>query len=213
MQAAVHPLPPQMLTQYHRRQSLNTALPTMDAHTVMPTPPIAARKRKRAHQFTVNYSEVQEVDGDGRLREVIVIEDTPPPPTVSPATTHNGAFSASYQPPMYSAPHQNKSQSCRRGSGALIKWFYLCCASTQEAEKRSHRGGPCASVQEVGLVGRSCSGTCSLSKAMGCENQSCYWGGKAYVCAILPAVSFIRKTSSRLPKNLLLVMIRKVITL
>ena len=117
MQAAVHPLPPQMLPQYHRRQSLNAPIPTMDPPTVMPTPPIAARKRKRAHQFTVNYSEVQEVDGDGRLREVIVIEDTPPPPTASPATTHNGAFSASYQPPMYSAPIRTRARAAAEAQG------------------------------------------------------------------------------------------------
>ncbi|KAF8896243.1 kinase-like domain-containing protein [Infundibulicybe gibba] len=50
----------------------------------MPTPPVATRKRKRAHQYTVSYSEVQEVDNDGRLREVIVIEDTPPQPCHPP---------------------------------------------------------------------------------------------------------------------------------
>ncbi|KAF8623639.1 hypothetical protein AX17_007339 [Amanita inopinata Kibby_2008] len=111
MQAAVHQILPQMLPQYHRRQSLNTVNTTTDGPSVMPTPPVATRKRKRAHQFTVNYSEVQEVDGDGRLREVIVIEDTPPPPTASPATTHNGAFSASYQPPIYSAPIRTRARA------------------------------------------------------------------------------------------------------
>ena len=69
----------------------------------MPTSPVATRKRKRAHQFTVSYSEAKEFDSDGRMREVIVIDDTPPP-TISLSTTHNGAYSASYQPPMYSAP-------------------------------------------------------------------------------------------------------------
>ncbi|KAK2460905.1 hypothetical protein APHAL10511_007375 [Amanita phalloides] len=117
MQAAVHPPPPQMLPQYHRRQSLNTTNTTVDGPSVMPTPTVAARKRKRAHQFTVNYSEVQEVDGDGRLREVIVIEDTPPPPTASPATTHNGAFSASYQPPIYSAPIRTRARAAAEAQG------------------------------------------------------------------------------------------------
>ncbi|KAF8525824.1 CMGC/CLK protein kinase [Hysterangium stoloniferum] len=41
----------------------------------MPSTP--ARKRKRLAQ--VSYSEVQEVDSEGRVRDVIVIEDTPPP--------------------------------------------------------------------------------------------------------------------------------------
>lgn len=84
MQAVVHPqLPPQILTQYHL-----TALNSPRTNTsVMPTPPVVSRKRKRVHQFTVSYSEVQEVDNQGRLREVIVIDDTPPPPsTISPAT-------------------------------------------------------------------------------------------------------------------------------
>lgn len=70
---------------------------------MMPTPPVTTRKRNRAHQYTVSYSEVQEVDSNGQLREVIVIEDTPPPPT--------GAYSASYQPPVYSAPIAAEDQA------------------------------------------------------------------------------------------------------
>ncbi|KDQ53202.1 hypothetical protein JAAARDRAFT_137486 [Jaapia argillacea MUCL 33604] len=77
----------------------------------MPTPPVGTRKRKRAHQYTVSYSEVQEVDSDGRLREVIVIEDTPPPPTASPATTRSNVFSASYQPPLLSAPIRTRARA------------------------------------------------------------------------------------------------------
>ena len=51
----------------------------------------------------VSYSGVQELDSDGRLREVI--EDAPPPPpTISPSTTHNAAYSASFQSPIYSPP-------------------------------------------------------------------------------------------------------------
>ncbi|KAI6039818.1 kinase-like domain-containing protein [Pisolithus marmoratus] len=77
----------------------------------MPTPPVISRKRKRVHQYTVNYSEVQEVDNEGRLREVIVIDDTPPPSTISPATTHTNAYSASYQPPLYSAPIRTRARA------------------------------------------------------------------------------------------------------
>lgn len=77
----------------------------------MPTPPVTSRKRKRAHQYTVSYSEVQEVDEEGRVREVIVIEDTPPPSTISPATTHTNVFSASYQPPVYSAPIRTRARA------------------------------------------------------------------------------------------------------
>ncbi|KAI9570543.1 kinase-like domain-containing protein [Boletus coccyginus] len=77
----------------------------------MPTPPVVSRKRKRAHQYTVSYSEVQEIDNQGRVREVIVIEDTPPPSTISPATTHTNAYSASYQPPLYSAPIRTRARA------------------------------------------------------------------------------------------------------
>ena len=79
---------------------------------MLPTPPVGTRKRKRAHQYTVAYSEVQEVDTDGRLREIIVIEDTPPPPTASPATSsRTNGYSASYQPPAYSAPIRTRARA------------------------------------------------------------------------------------------------------
>jgi dual-specificity kinase len=107
MQAAVHQMP-QMLSQYPR-QSFNGIV--NGAHAVPPTPPVATRKRKRPHQYTVSYSEVQEVDSEGKLREVIVIDDTPPPPTISPATTYTNGFSASYQPPQYSAPIRTRARA------------------------------------------------------------------------------------------------------
>jgi dual-specificity kinase len=107
MQAVIHrqPLPP-LLDQYHP-PSLTQPRPNP---TMMPTPPLVSRKRKRAHQFTVSYSEVQEIDNQGRVREVIVIEDTPPS-TISPATTHTNAYSASYQPPAYSAPIRTRARA------------------------------------------------------------------------------------------------------
>lgn len=107
MQAAVHQMP-QMLPQYPR-QSFNPVL--NGVHAVPPTPPVTTRKRKRPHQYTVSYSEVQEVDSEGKLREVIVIDDTPPPPTISPATTYTNGFSASYQPPQYSAPIRTRARA------------------------------------------------------------------------------------------------------
>ncbi|KAJ7039602.1 kinase-like domain-containing protein [Mycena alexandri] len=101
MQVMGH-MAPALLSQYH----LNAGGPQ-----VLPTPPVATRKRKRAHQYTVSYSEVQEVDSDGRLREVIVIEDTPPPPTTMSPSITNNAFSASYQPPLYSAPIRTRARA------------------------------------------------------------------------------------------------------
>jgi dual-specificity kinase len=110
MQTAVQYSAPSLLPQYaHPTLSLNRGV--NGNPNAMPTPPVPTRKRKRPRQYTVNYSEVQEVDNSGKLREVIVIDDTPPPSTVSPATTHNHLYSASYQPPVYSAPVRTRARA------------------------------------------------------------------------------------------------------
>ncbi|KAI5825624.1 CMGC/CLK protein kinase [Schizophyllum commune Tattone D] len=107
MQAALRQQPAMLST--FQNQSMANGQP---GPSVMPTPPVTAtRKRKRAHQYTVSYSEVQEVDDSGRLREVIVIDDSPPPPTLSPATSAHTKFSASYQPPVYSAPIRTRARA------------------------------------------------------------------------------------------------------
>ncbi|RDB25581.1 Dual specificity protein kinase lkh1 [Hypsizygus marmoreus] len=133
---AVHHLPP-MLGHHYPHHNLNgiTANP---GPSVMPTPPVTTRKRKRAHQYTVSYSEVQEVDSDGRLREVIVIEDTPPPPTMSPATTHNGAFSASYQPPIYSAPIRTRARAAAEAQALSSSSSSAIVAPAPKKRKREH---------------------------------------------------------------------------
>ncbi len=211
MQAAVHPLPHQLLPQYHRRQSLNSSNTTADAPTLMPTPSIATRKRKRAHQFTVNYSEVQELDGDGRLREVIVIEDTPPPPTDSPATTHNGAFSASYQPPIYSAPIRTRARAAAEAQG-LSSSGSAFAAPAPKKRKRDP-------IEEV-RAPPSKKLPPSVVHAQALVPPTKLWDTKTNLiieevwltypssCPQFPQ----RIISSRLPKNLLLVMIKKVIT-
>jgi len=62
----------------------------------MPSPP--SRKRKRLNH--VHYSEVQERDAEGRIREVIVIEDTPPPTASASASIMGGTASVdTYIPP------------------------------------------------------------------------------------------------------------------
>lgn len=109
MQAAVHQMAPQLLPQYPHQSHRPPPASNIGA---MPTPPVTARKRKR-QQYTVTYSEVQEVDSAGRVREVIVIDDTPPPSTVSPATTHTALYSASYQPPTYSAPIRTRARAAK----------------------------------------------------------------------------------------------------
>ena len=109
MQTAVQTLPAHLMPSY-QRPSISSVVNRNS--TMLPTPPVATRKRKRAHQYTVSYSEVQEVDTDGRLREIIVIEDTPPPPTASPATSsRTNGYSASYQPPAYSAPIRTRARA------------------------------------------------------------------------------------------------------
>ncbi|KAH9856513.1 CMGC/CLK protein kinase [Lenzites betulinus] len=103
----------------------------------MPTPPVTARKRKR-QQFTVTYSEVQEVDSSGKVREVIVIDDTPPPSTVSPATTHTAMYSASYQPPLYSAPIRTRARAAAEAQ-ALSASTSSAAAVTAPAPKKRKR--------------------------------------------------------------------------
>jgi dual-specificity kinase len=133
----VHQLPPQMLSHYPR-QSLNGVHSNAAGPSVMPTPPVTTRKRKRAHQYTVSYSEVQEVDSDGKLREVIVIEDTPPPPTISPVTTHTGAYSASYQPPIYSAPIRTRARAAAEAQALSASTSSAMAAPAPKKRKREH---------------------------------------------------------------------------
>ena len=138
MQTAVHAMAPQLLPQYPH-SSLNR--PLNGNSTGMPTPP-ATRKRKRAtHQYTVSYSEVQEVDSNGHLREVIVIDDTPPPPTISPSTTHNGAYSASYQPPMYGAPVRTRARAAAEAQAQSASSSSVMTAPAPKKRKRDHNEG------------------------------------------------------------------------
>ncbi|KAH9940993.1 CMGC/CLK protein kinase [Amylocystis lapponica] len=106
----------------------------------MPTPPMATRKRKRPHQYSVSYSEVQEVDPSGKLREVIVIDDTPPPSTVSPATTHTQLYSASYQPPVYSAPIRTRARAAAEAQ-ALSASTSSTTVAAPVAKKRKREYG------------------------------------------------------------------------
>ena len=135
MSAVVHPtLPPQPVPQYPR-QSLNvpvnaqvqvsTSIAPVGSSN-KPTASTGILKRKRATRYSVQFSEVKEFDQDGRLRDVIVIEDTPPPQTISPTTTHNPNYSTSYQPPLFSAPIRTRAraaaeaQALSSGSSSII---------------------------------------------------------------------------------------------
>jgi dual-specificity kinase len=134
---AVHQFPPQLLAHRYPHHSLN-GLNSNPGPSTMLTPPVTARKRKRAHQYTVSYSEVQELDSDGRVREVIVIEDTPPPPTMSPATTHTGPFSTSYQPPMYSAPIRTRARAAAEAQALSSSSSSAVVAPAPKKRKREH---------------------------------------------------------------------------
>jgi dual-specificity kinase len=150
MQTAVHQLPQPVLSQYPRRSlnAIGTLLhPIPPGPPVMPTPPVSTRKRKRAHQYTVSYSEVQELDSDGKLREVIVIEDTPPPPTISPATTYHNGCSVAYQPPVYSAPIRTRARAAAEAQ-ALSASTSLAALVVPTTKKRKKDFGdePCSAA-------------------------------------------------------------------
>jgi len=139
MSAAVHPLTNHLMPHYPR-QSLNGVNHNPAGPSVMTqSSPVTTRKRKRAHQYTVSYSEVQEVDSDGKLRDVIVIEDTPPPPTLSPATTHNGGYSASYQPPVFSAPIRTRAAARAEAQALSSSSSSVVTAPAPKKRKRDHQ--------------------------------------------------------------------------
>lgn len=131
MQAAVHHMPPHVLPY----PPLNR-LPNPPSAAIQPTPPVTGRKRKRPTQYTVSYSEVQEVDSAGRVRDVIVIEDTPPPSTISPATTHTQLYSASLQPPIYSAPIQTRARAAAAAQALSASTSSTTTAGPPASKKR-----------------------------------------------------------------------------
>ena len=61
----------------------------------LPTPPVARKRKRAAQQVSVFYSEVREFDDAGRMREVIVIDDTPPPGAQPPSTPQMATASTS----------------------------------------------------------------------------------------------------------------------
>jgi hypothetical protein len=97
MQTALHlPLQP----------TYRSTMSALTATTTQTTTPQLIRKRRRAHQSpqSVTWNEIKEVGKDGRERDVIVIEDTPPPTTVHSPTASlistNYTNGSSYIPPI-----------------------------------------------------------------------------------------------------------------
>ncbi|KAF8920201.1 kinase-like domain-containing protein [Mucidula mucida] len=125
-----------MLSQYSR-QPPNGVSSSTAGPSILPTPPVGTRKRKRAQQVTISYSEVQEVDNDGRLRDVIIIEDTPPP-TMSPAASLHGGYSASYQPPLYSAPIRTRARAAAEAQALSASSSSTILAPPAKKRKRDH---------------------------------------------------------------------------
>ena len=163
MQTAVQQFMPPLPSQFtHRPQyphpSLNGAVTrTANSYLSMPTPPIASsstsRKRKRNHQqYSVSYSEIQEVDHEGRLREVIVIEDTPPPPaTVSPAltaSTTTGAYSMSHQPPLH-GPIRTRARAAAEAQHHLLSSASTSSLAVPVAKKRKREPEPDVAVSSA----------------------------------------------------------------
>ena len=117
-------------------------MPTPHAHSLAQAQnhvagPVTRKRKRPSTQVSVTYSEVQEFDHEGRMREVIVIEDTPPPPTtattstttLSPsvasiATTHaaghgySNSLSLSYQPPVFHAPIRTRARAAAEANAA-----------------------------------------------------------------------------------------------
>ncbi|KAH7909499.1 kinase-like domain-containing protein [Hygrophoropsis aurantiaca] len=146
----------------------------------MPTPPVTSRKRKRPHQYTVNYSEVQEVDNEGRVREVIIIEDTPPPPsTISPTTTHTNAYSASYQPPVYSAPIRTRARAAAEAQALSASTSTAIVAPPLKKRKREQpdevRGTvikkPPSALQQVDSKSWASGSGAATAEAPNCDDK------------------------------------------
>ncbi|PCH42314.1 CMGC/CLK protein kinase [Wolfiporia cocos MD-104 SS10] len=118
MQTAVYAMPPPLPSQFSQ-SAFNRSL-NGNPNTLRTT--LTTRKRKRPQQYTVSYSEVQEVDSTGKVRDVIVIEDTPPPSTISSANSpispaDSRMFTASYQPPVYAAPIRTRARAAAEAKG------------------------------------------------------------------------------------------------
>jgi dual-specificity kinase len=182
--AAVHAMP--IMHSYHSRQSLNGVNNSASAAgpSVLPTPPVASRKRKRAQQYTVSYSEVQETGSDGRVRDVIVIEDTPPP-TMSPATTHGGNYSAPYQPPVFTAPIRTRARAAAEAQGISTSSSISAVVPPPKKRKRDHadesralpsrRPAPGSVITQTESLGsRSAAATDDASKGPGDDKEGHY---------------------------------------
>ena len=65
-----------------------------------------------------------------------MIEDTPPPPTISPSTTHNAAYSTSYQPPVYSAPIRTRARAAAEAQALSASTSSILTAPAPKKRKR-----------------------------------------------------------------------------
>ena len=143
MQTAVHHLAPQMLSAAY--PTLTHRIPNGNLPP-MPTPPLATGKRKRTRQVPVDYTEIQEVDSTGRVRNVIVLDDTPPPPTTaSPATTHLYSTS-SYQPPVFSAPIRTRARAAAEAQALSASTSSALAAAPPPQKKRKRDPADTASA-------------------------------------------------------------------
>lgn len=126
----------------HRSQFLRTSVASANNGPASPLPmhtPPLNRKRKRVQHYAVCYSEVQEIDTQGRVRDIIVIDDTPPPATLSPAlsaSTQVNGFSMSYQPPAYGAPVRTRARAAAEAQAASSSASTALAAPAPKKRKR-----------------------------------------------------------------------------
>lgn len=81
----------------------------------MPSTP--TRKRKRLTH--VSYSEVKELDSEGNLREVIIIEDTPPPSASATASASVVAGMGTASIDNYLPPRRTRAQVAAAAKAAM----------------------------------------------------------------------------------------------
>lgn len=182
MQTAVQHFPLHLAPPYSR-QSISSAV-NMNSNG-LPTPPIATRKRKRAHQYTVSYSEVHEVDSEGRLREVIVIDDTPPPPTASPATTtHTNGYSASYQPPTYTAPIRTRARAAAEALALSASTSSAVISAPAVKKRRRDNGEDAGTItrKPAPLAAHAVPNNTSWAPATGADVCSVQWVWSDELC-------------------------------
>lgn len=217
--AALSHLPPNMNPITHRTQYARPSIGNASSSTnramlglAITNSPLTTRKRKRPHQYSVSYSEVQEVDPQGKVRDVIVIEDTPPPPANSPAmssSTHINGYSTSYQPPLFSAPIRTRARAAAEAQAvtASTSSAVISAPSAKRRKRELADDGPSTSRRPaLSTKSIAVATTKSWASGSGATTED--------VCAIFSSIDrrLQNMQSCRHPKDPLLVTTKRDIT-